>query len=91
MSKILKYLFDKAGFVDASIKPMAGIFTTLVLKWNYFSRRLIRGPKPLRLLIHGTLRIIWYLNQHLAPYLDKLDKNWDMEAPGYFISARKKT
>ncbi len=44
----LNYLFEKAGFVDINIESQSGYFTTAILKWNYFSNRLVRGPKALR-------------------------------------------
>jgi hypothetical protein len=56
---------------------------------NYFSRRLIRGPKLIRYPILGVFSIIWFVNQKLAPVLDKMDRNWALEAPGYFVTARK--
>lgn len=85
----LKYMFEKAGFVDTVVEPQSGFFTTWLLKFNYFSLRLIRGPRPLRWSLMLVFGIIWYLDQKIAPYLDKLDKNWEAEASGYFVTARK--
>ena len=85
----LKYMFQKAGFVDVVIEPQAGFFTTAILKWNYFTNRFVRGPKPLRLLIKAFLVPFWYLGQKTAPLLDKLDRNWELEASGYYVTARK--
>jgi len=86
----LKYLFEKAGFVDVVVEPQAGFFTMWLLKINYFSRRFIRGPKPLRWLIKSALIIfLWTPAQLMAPFLDKLDRHWEAEAPGYFILAKK--
>lgn len=86
----LKYMFEKAGFVDIEIEPQSGFFTTWIVKMNYFSARFIRGPKPLRWLIKVILVPFWTIGQVLAPYLDKLDKNWAAESQGYFVVARKK-
>ncbi len=85
----LKYMFDKAGFVDVVIEPQSGFFTMWLLKFNYFSLRLIRGTRPQRWVIKAFLLPIWYCNQIAAPYMDKLDKNWAAEASGYFLTARK--
>lgn len=85
----LKYLFEKAGFTDVAVEPQAGFFTMWVLKMNYFSARFIRGPKPLRWLIRGGLTPIWYLAQKVAPFLDKLDRRWELETSGYFVTAKK--
>ncbi|WP_309499586.1 methyltransferase domain-containing protein [Sulfurovum sp.] len=86
----LKYMFEKAGFQDVKVESTSGFFTTWILKMNYFSLNFIRGPRLMRWLIRGLLQIIWYLTQKAAPYLDKLDKNWQAEAQGYFVLARKK-
>lgn len=85
----LRYMFAKAGFVEIVVEPQAGFFTTMVLKLNYFSCRLVRGPSPLRWLIEIGLMPFWYIGQKLAPLLDKLDKNWAAEASGYYVVARK--
>ncbi len=86
----LKYMLEKAGFVDITVKPQTGFFTTWIVKMNYFSARFIRGPKPLRWIIKAVLVPFWTIGQILAPYLDKLDRNWEAEAQGYFVLARKK-
>lgn len=86
----LQYMFDKAGFTNVVVEPQAGFFTTAILKWNYFSLRLLRGPRLLRQLIQAGLLPIWYFGQALAPVLDKLDRNWALEAPGYYVAANKK-
>jgi len=85
----LKYLFEKAGFVDVVVDPQSGFFTMWLLKMNYFSLRFARGPKPLRWLIKACLVPIWYIDQLLAPFLDKLDRNWAAETSGYYVTARK--
>lgn len=85
----LKYLLEKAGFVDVVVEPQAGFFTMWILKMNYFSTRFIRGPRPLRWLIKVALVPCWCLGQYLAPLLDKLDDNWTAEASGYVVTAKK--
>lgn len=86
----LKYMFDKAGFVDIKIEAQTGFFTMWLLKINYFTSRFVRGPKPLRLLITVLLAPFWTVNQLLAPILDKLDRSWEAESQGYYVVAKKK-
>ena len=85
----LEYIFKKAGFKDIHVEPQAGFFTMMVLKWNYFTRRFVAGPRPVRILLTALVSIFWHLGQMLAPLLDKLDRNWELEAPGYFVTAYK--
>lgn len=85
----LEYLFKKAGFVNIKIEPQAGFFTMMTLKVNYFSLRFIRGPWPLRKTIAVLFSFWWYVGQRIAPVLDKFDRNWSLEASGYFLTARK--
>ncbi len=85
----LKYLFEKAGFVDLVVEPQSGFFTMCILKVNYFSQRFIRGPRPVRWAIKAVLVPLWYLGQKAAPLLDKLDRNWALETSGYFVTATK--
>jgi SAM-dependent methyltransferase len=85
----LKYLLERAGFVEIEVEPQAGFFTTVILKFNYFSLRLIRGPLFARLLLFSVFSIAWHLGQIVAPWLDRLDRNWALEAPGYFVTAKR--
>ncbi len=85
-----KYMLDKAGFVDIKIEPQSGFFTMWLLKFNYFTLRFIKDPKPFRTIIKFILWIIWNLNQFTAPLLDKLDKRWNLETSGYFVIAKKR-
>ncbi len=82
-------MFEKAGFVNIETEPQAGYFTTTILKWNYFTNRFVRGPKLLRWAIKASLLPFWYLGQKIAPILDKLDRNWDLETSGYYVVAKK--
>src|SRR5690606_3589331 len=83
----LLHLLKKAGFVNITVEAQSGFFTTIVLKLNYFTGRFIRGPRPIRLIIKGLLAPFWYLGQKLAPLLDKLDRNWELETTGYWVTA----
>jgi len=85
----IKYLFMQAGFENISIEPTSGIFTTIILKMNYFTYRYIRGPRPLRLFLRGILTPFWYIAQKIAPILDTLDRNHVQESQGYFVTAQK--
>jgi SAM-dependent methyltransferase len=85
----LKYMFEKAGFSNVVVEPQSGFFTMWILKFNYFTLRFIRGPRPLRWLIKAVLLPLWYVGQKSAPLLDKLDKNWALETSGYFVTAKK--
>ena len=86
----LKYMFEKAGFINIKVEAHTGFFTTWIVKFNYFSMRFIRGHKLFRWLLKAILIPIWTIGQLLAPYLDKLDRNWAAETQGYFVMARKK-
>ncbi|WP_448375911.1 methyltransferase domain-containing protein [Fervidobacterium sp.] len=85
----LDYMLRKSGFIDIKVEPAGGIFSTIVLKLNYLSLRLIRGPLYVRLLVKYVLVPFWTMGQLFAPLLDKLDKRKINEAPGYFVIARK--
>jgi SAM-dependent methyltransferase len=85
----LRHLLSQAGFTDIEIEPQAGAGTTIILKLNYLSLRLIRGRRGFRGVIRALLSVGWQLGQRLAPLLDRLDRNWAAEAPGYFVTARK--
>lgn len=85
----LKHLLQEAGFGPIDIRAQAGFFTMIILKLNYFSKSLVRGPRLFRGVVRAVLSIGWYLGQRLAPLLDRLDRNWAAEAPGYFVTAQK--
>jgi len=85
----LTYMFEKAGFNDIVIEAQTGFFTTWLIKINYFTSRLIKGPKVFKWIIKFFLVPFWTFNQLVAPLLDKFDKNWEAESQGYFVLARK--
>ena len=84
----LQYLFEKTGFVDVQVYPQTGFWTMWTLKFNYQTRRLIRGPWPIRKVIGLLLHVLWAVNQRIAP---RLDKHWkgEAETAGYFVVAKK--
>jgi SAM-dependent methyltransferase len=85
----LRRLLGQAGFVDVQVEAQAGFFTMLTLKLNYFSLRLLDVPRRGRRVLRRALGVVWYLDQKLAPVLDRLDERWELEATGYFVIARK--
>jgi SAM-dependent methyltransferase len=85
----LKYMFEKAGFKDIEIEATSGFFSMWVLKYNYFTLRLITGPRLLRGIKKVFFQPQWYIGQKLAPFFDKLDKYWLSETQGYYVIAKK--
>jgi SAM-dependent methyltransferase len=85
----LKYMFEKAGFTNVEVEPTTGFFSMWFVKMNYFSLRLISGPRILRGLKRAIFTPFWYIGQKIAPMLDKLDKNWAAETQGYFVVAKR--
>lgn len=86
----LIYMFKKAGFDDVRVEAQCGFFTTWIVKFNYFTNRAITGPRVVRRLLKMCLVPFWYLGQLVAPYLDRLDKDWELETQGYFVLATKR-
>jgi SAM-dependent methyltransferase len=84
----LDYQLRKAGLTDIVIQPTSGFWSMWLLKVNYQLTRLIRGPRLMRILVRAMLTPIWWINQTIAPWLDKL---WpeERETAGYFVTARK--
>lgn len=85
----LKHLCEKAGFKDVVVEAAAGFFTMWFLKFNYFTSRFVRGPKPLRFLLTTLLVPLWFILQMLAPWLDKLDRHPLLETSSYWVTAVK--
>jgi len=84
----LQYMFEKAGFVDVQIHPQTGFWTMWALKFNYQTKRLVRGPWLIRTVIVLLLRGVWAVDQRIAPWLDKYWK-CEAETAGYFVVAKK--
>jgi SAM-dependent methyltransferase len=85
----LRYILEKAGFVNIEVEAQAGFFTMLVLKINYFSCRLVHGPVFQRKMTKALLTPFWFCGQLIAPWLDRFESNWERESTGYFVTARK--
>jgi SAM-dependent methyltransferase len=85
----LEKMLEDAGFEAVNVEAQCGIFTTLVLKLNYFTRRMIRGPKWLRCLLKVLLIPAWFFGQLIAPFLDHFDNHWQLETIGFYVTAKK--
>lgn len=86
----LRYLLNSAGFSDIHIQPASGFYTTILLKINYFSLRLIKGSSLKRKLVKSLLQPIWWINQKMATKLDAKHRGWSLEAQSFFVVAQKK-
>lgn len=84
----LKYMLEKAGFTDINIYPLTGFWVMWTVKFNYQTKKLIRGPWPLKTILRLFLRCIWEINQRIAPFLDKYWKS-EGETAGYCVIAKK--
>lgn len=84
----LEYLLRKAGFIDIAVTPTTGFWSMWLLKLNYQTARLARGPRQVRFLIRALLIPFWWTNQQLAQALDRF---WpeENETAGYFVTAAK--
>jgi SAM-dependent methyltransferase len=85
----LRLMLTQAGFENIAVAPTGGFFTMGVLKLNYFTLRSVCGPRPVRQLMKTLLLVPWQAGQYVAPWLDRLDRDWALEAPGYWVVARK--
>jgi SAM-dependent methyltransferase len=84
----LEYMLQRAGFVDIAVTPTTGFWSMWILKLNYQTIRLIRGPTPTRAVIRAALIPCWWLNQHWASIMDRWWSE-DRETAGYFVTAAK--
>ena len=85
----LKYLLEKAEFENIHIQPIGGFYTTIFVKLNHFSLRLIKGSSFKKRIIHLLLKPFWFLSQKLALVLDKTHRGWSVEAQSFFVTAKK--
>ena len=84
----LEYMLTKAGFVHVHTDEVSGFWTMWFLKLNYQMARLVRGPVAVRWLLQTIFVPIWWIDQILAPLLDRV---WTspQETVGYVAVARK--
>ena len=86
----LRYILSEAGYTDIKVQPLAGFFTTILMKINYFSLKAIKGSKFKQKIVESLLKPFWYINQKLAPILDNMHRGWSLEAYSFFVVAKKK-
>lgn len=84
----LEYLLRKAGFADIQVHATTGFWVMWVLKLNYQLVKLIRGPRPMRMLVRALLIPVWWLGQSVALRMDAVWRE-EGETAGYFVIARK--
>lgn len=84
----LEHILKSRGFERISISAKSGFWSMLVLKVNYQSLRLIRGPAVLRLVLRAMLVPLWWTGQMMAPVLDAIHKD-ERSTTGYLASAIK--
>lgn len=85
----LEYMFKNTGFVDIKIEATTGFWVMWFLKFNYQTVRIVKGPRFLRVVTRLMLLPLWWLDQHLARFLDHVWPESDGETAGYFVTARK--
>ncbi len=81
-------ILEKSGFKNIEVFPFGGFWTTIVLKINYQSTRLVRGGYMSKKIISLVFLPFWLISQLVAFFLDKF---WQcpQEATGYFALAKK--
>jgi len=82
------YRLTRAGFTHIEITPTSGFWSMWVLKFNYQTVRLLRGPRTWRRIVRAALIPVWFTNQCFAKLLDRC---WqaEEETAGYFVTASK--
>lgn len=84
----LAYQLEKAGFRDVQVTSTTGFWSMWLVKLNYQLASLVRGPRPIKMLVRCALIPLWWTNQALAPLLDRYWQS-DDETFGYLATARK--
>ena len=64
--------FEKAGFRNVEVQADTGFWTTHALRLNY---QTIRYQTKIGAWVNYLFMPMWFLNQTIAPFLDKLDTN----------------
>lgn len=78
----LEYLLQQAGFIDILIEENTGFWQMWILKFNYHTARLARGPIKIFMIP------IWFLGQVVSPVLDGIDRH-PQETASYTVIAGK--
>ena len=84
----LEYLFKKAGFKAITVEAVTGFWVMWALKFNYQTKRLVRGPLAVRIVMLSIFIPIWWVNQYLAIFFDLCWRS-ESETAGYFVTAIK--
>jgi len=84
----LQKMLEDAGFNGIEIQADCGYWVTAILKFNYHSRRFIRGPKIIRWLIHLFLTPLWVTGQVFSVVADRFDLD-ENETASYTVCAQK--
>jgi hypothetical protein len=80
--------FQKGGFADVQVSSQTDFWVMWTVKFNHQLARLIRRPWPIRKFMTLLVRMIWAIDQRVAPMLDKYWK-CEEETAGYFVVAKK--
>lgn len=84
----LNYLLSNAGFADIEIKESSGFWVMWLLKLNYQLAGMSVMAGRFRRISQAALVPFWFINQLLAPMLDRLWPN-PAETAGYYVCATK--
>lgn len=84
----LQKILEDAGFEYIEIQADCGYWVTTVLKFNYHTRRLIRGPKITRWLIQALFTPVWFCGQVFSIIADRFDLD-ENETASYTLSAQR--
>ena len=84
----LEYMFAKAGFTNIKVKESSGFWVMWLLKFNYQTAGMSTGSGLVRQFFRAFLIPLWFMNQLIAPMLDRLWPN-PTETAGYYVCASK--
>lgn len=83
----LRYLLEKAGFMNVEVVSTTGFWSMWLLKLNHRTLRLLRDPTIVRAASRAVLIPFWWAGQHAG----RLPGCWpdERETAGYFVTAVK--
>jgi SAM-dependent methyltransferase len=84
----LHKILEDSGFNEIEINADCGYWVTAILKFNYHTKRFIRGPKILQWFIRILLTPLWFGGQVFSIVADRFDLD-ENETASYTIVARK--
>lgn len=84
----LQYLLERSGFSNIEIREASGFWVMWLLKLNYQLAKRVQGNGFIPTVLRASFIPFWFINQLLAPFLDRL---WPdtTETAGYYVCARK--